>query len=220
MKIKERLKDKLKQITHELEEKMEPENRKKMNREFERMGKKHSDAGLEIGDKAPDFTLKDTSGNDVNLYELLEEGPVVLNFYRAIWCPHCGAELKSLQEHLPEIEEEGATLVAVSIQSPEYSQKTKSRYNLKFPVLSDTDTSVSKKYDVHYEFSEELKEVYGDILDIDVPNYNASGKWELAIPGTYIIDTSGKIVNRFVKFDHTRRMSPEDIIKTLKKLNE
>jgi peroxiredoxin len=40
---------------------------------------------VKVGDKAPDFTLKNTAGRDVNLYHLLEQAPVVLIFYRGKW---------------------------------------------------------------------------------------------------------------------------------------
>jgi cytochrome oxidase Cu insertion factor (SCO1/SenC/PrrC family) len=40
---------------------------------------------VKIGDKAPDFTLKDTQGREVSLSTLLGDGPVVLTFYRGIW---------------------------------------------------------------------------------------------------------------------------------------
>ncbi len=49
---------------------------------------KHSDLidrVIKIGDKAPDFTLKDTAGQDMHLYHLLNDGPVVLTFYRGKW---------------------------------------------------------------------------------------------------------------------------------------
>jgi cytochrome oxidase Cu insertion factor (SCO1/SenC/PrrC family) len=43
------------------------------------------DRVVKIGDKAPDFTLKDTQGREVSLSKLLGDGPVVLTFYRGIW---------------------------------------------------------------------------------------------------------------------------------------
>jgi len=39
----------------------------------------NAEQGIRLGDKAPDFTLKDQNGNETNLYQLLKKGPVVLN---------------------------------------------------------------------------------------------------------------------------------------------
>ena len=42
-----------------------------------------------VGDKAPSFTLKDPDGNVVSSDELLKKGPLVVSFYRGVWCPYC-----------------------------------------------------------------------------------------------------------------------------------
>ena len=54
--------------------------------------------GLKVGDEAPDFTLTSSSGSEVSLSELRENGPVVLVFVRsADWCPHCRRQLRGLE---------------------------------------------------------------------------------------------------------------------------
>ncbi len=57
---------------------------------------------LGVGDSVPDFTLPDPKGNDVQLSQLLQKGPVVLSFYRGAWCPYCNLELRGLQAALPD----------------------------------------------------------------------------------------------------------------------
>jgi len=48
--------------------------------------------GLKVGDKAPDFTLKDSENKAINLYDLTSGGPAILTFYRAHWCGYCSLE--------------------------------------------------------------------------------------------------------------------------------
>ncbi len=48
---------------------------------------------LHQGDKAPDFTLPNATGNAIGLAELLKKGKVVLSFYRGSWCPYCNLQL-------------------------------------------------------------------------------------------------------------------------------
>jgi AhpC/TSA family len=72
---------------------------------------------LKAGDRAPAFDLPDHDGAVVSSADLLKRGPVVLTFYRGVWCPFCNIELKALQVALREIEAYGATLVAISQQT-------------------------------------------------------------------------------------------------------
>src|SRR5258706_13151061 len=75
--------------------------------------------GLKVGDKAVDFTLKNSGGVDVALAALLTKGPVALVFVRsADWCPFCRRQLQDLQKELKAIEATGARLIAVSYDSP------------------------------------------------------------------------------------------------------
>ena len=64
--------------------------------------------GLKVGEKAPDFTLPNSKGQDVTLSKSLEDGPVVLTFYRGGWCAYCNIELHALQQSVPEIEKYNA----------------------------------------------------------------------------------------------------------------
>ena len=52
---------------------------------------------MRAGQIAPDFELKDADGNLVSSKELLAKGPVLLTFYRGIWCPYCNIELQALE---------------------------------------------------------------------------------------------------------------------------
>src|SRR6201988_58926 len=70
-----------------------------------------------VGDQAPPFSLKDADGNIVSSAELLQKGPLIVSFYRGVWCPYCNMELQALQEALPEFEKLGASLVAISPQT-------------------------------------------------------------------------------------------------------
>ncbi len=59
---------------------------------------------IKAGDRAPHFQLKDQDGNDVSSAALLVKGPLVVTFYRGVWCPYCNIELQAINEVLPEIQ--------------------------------------------------------------------------------------------------------------------
>jgi AhpC/TSA family len=54
-------------------------------------------------DKSPAFSLKDPEGNVVSSTRLLSQGPLVVTFYRGVWCPYCNMDLRALQAALPEV---------------------------------------------------------------------------------------------------------------------
>ena len=75
------------------------------------------DRALKVGDLAPEFTLPDVDGNPVSSKVLLAKGPLVVTFYRGVWCPYCNFDLSALEEARSEIESRGASLVAISEQT-------------------------------------------------------------------------------------------------------
>ena len=92
---------------------------------------------LNIGDKTPDFTLSNALNKPVSLYNELKNGPVILTWYRGGWCPYCNITLHNLQERLPEFQQAGATLMALTPELPDKSLSTSEKHNLEFTVLSD-----------------------------------------------------------------------------------
>src|SRR5215472_4562065 len=98
------------------------------------------------GVRAPDFTLPDAMGNAVTLSHLLTQGPVVMSFYRGSWCPYCNLELRAYQRILPQLQELGATLVAISPQTADHSLSLVEKQHLSFAVLSDVGNHVARQF--------------------------------------------------------------------------
>src|SRR5580700_10157172 len=69
------------------------------------------------GDVAPSFSLRDPDGNIVTSEDLLKKGPLVVSFYRGVWCPYCNMELQALESAKPLFDKFGASLVAISPQT-------------------------------------------------------------------------------------------------------
>jgi peroxiredoxin len=172
---------------------------------------------LKAGDRAPDFRLPDARSSYVRLKSLLEAGPVVLAFYRGGWCPYCNLELRALQQALPEITRLGATLVAVSPQTPDESLSTAQKNALVFPVLSDAGSATAKSFGIAYYLAEELRPIYtrfGHAL----PDKNGDQSWVLPIPATWVIDTDGAIALAYVDVDYRNRLEPAQIFTALQSL--
>ncbi len=172
---------------------------------------------LGVGDKAIDFSLPNIQGEQVNLQQILNKGPVVLNIYRGGWCPYCNLELHALQRSLPEFEAAGAQLIAVAPQLPDKSIESAEKHKLTFEVLSDVGNKISRQYGLVFTLPEALRPIY-EMFNLDIPGYNGDESFELPIPATYVINTNGEIVHAFVDADYTQRMEPADIIEVLNNL--
>ena len=132
------------------------------------------------GDEAPDFILKDDSGKDVRLSQLRGK-KIVLYFYPKDNTPGCTKEACSFRDGFTEIQSRGAIVIGVSTDSIESHVRFKQKYNLNFPLLSDTDKKVVSKYGVWKE-----KSLYGrKFMGIERT--------------TFVIDENGKVKKIFPK---------------------
>jgi peroxiredoxin len=174
------------------------------------------EGALKEGGEAPDFTLPGATGEDVSLSELLEQGPVVLTFYRGGWCPYCNIQLQAMQRLLPEFEAAGATLVAISPDLPDDSLDTAQREELSFPVVSDEGNETAREYGVVYPLPDYLVEVFRPRFDL--AERHGTGKWELPLAATYVIDTDGTIAHAFVDKDYRKRAEPAELLEAVNAL--
>ena len=169
---------------------------------------------LDVGDKIPNFTLPNALGEEVALESLLDRGALVISFYRGGWCPYCNLELRALQQALPEIEAHGATLVAISPETPDNSLSTKEKNELSFEVLSDRGNVLAKQLGLVFTLPETLRPIYSN-FGIDIPAHNGDTTFELPIPATYVVAADGTIIYRFANADYTARPEPKAIIEAL-----
>lgn len=171
---------------------------------------------LNVGEKAPNFTLNNALNKPVSLYDELKNGPVVLTWYRGGWCPYCNITLHVLQERLPEFKSEGATLIALTPEVPDKSLSTSEKNELEFTVLSDVDNKIGKEYGVVFQLTTDVASIYEEGFGLS--KYNGNNKSELPLAATYIIDKNGIIKYAFLDADYRKRAEPDDLIKVLKVL--
>lgn len=198
--------------------KVSAEDRRIMKRAGQRLAENMPDPGIDVGEKAPDFTLPNAFGKSVRLYDLLKDGPVVLVFYRGAWCPYCNLQLHTLKKSLPQIRRHGAQLVTVTPQKPDKSLEQVKKDGYPFEILSDLDSEVMKAYNLYFEVSPELSEVYKRNFKLDLADYNGDGRYVLPVPATFIIDTDGVIHAADANVDYKHRMEPAAIIAALQAL--
>jgi len=168
-----------------------------------------------VGDRISGLSLPDASGKIVSVDQLIVSGPVIAIFYRGGWCPYCNLELRAWQSHLDELKKLGATLVAISPQTPDNSLSTKEKNEIAFTVLSDSDLVATNLFGIAFTLSPELVELYGKIGN-NLPEVNGNGKWILPIPATFVMDQGGVIQYAHVEADYRDRAEPSDVLDAVK----
>ncbi len=135
---------------------------------------------LEPGTKAPNFSLPDQNGR-IHTLEEYRGKKVILYFYPKDNTPGCSKQACGFRDLYPQFMEKDAVILGVSKDSVTSHKKFEQKYELPFPILSDTELSCIQAYDVWKE-----KNMYGK-------------KTMGVVRTTYLIDEEGVIVKAFGK---------------------
>jgi thioredoxin-dependent peroxiredoxin len=149
---------------------------------------------LKEGQKAPAFTLQDTTGNIVKLSDF-EGKKVVLYFYPKDDTPGCTIQACQFRDNYDKFKKLNVVVLGISPDNEVSHQKFTDKFNLNFTLLCDTDKIVSKDYDVYEKKNFMGKEHYG------------------ITRSTFIIGENGKIEKIFYKVNP--KYSIEEVLKSL-----
>ena len=148
---------------------------------------------LEVGIKAPDFSLPDENGNNHRLSDYKGQ-KIILYFYPNDMSPGCTNQASNFRDFYPQFREKGAIIIGISADSIESHKKFKEKHELPFILLSDNKKEVLKAYDVWKE-----KLMFGrTVMGVE--------------RSTYLIDEEGVIVKAFSKVkpkDNPKQMLKE-----------
>ena len=169
------------------------------------------------GEVAPSFSLTDPEGNIVSSDELLKKGPLVVSFYRGVWCPYCNMELQALEAAKPAFDKYGASLLAISPQTAPNSRKSQRENKLDFPILSDVRSEVANAFGIRFALPDYLVVLYKGFKN-DLPVFNDDPSWVLPMPARYVIGADGIIAYSEVNPDYTQRPDPSELLPVLDRL--
>ena len=175
------------------------------------------DGSLKVGDPVENVTLNILRRGRTDLYTLLNEGPVVLNFFRGGWCPYCNLELRALHHARPEIERQGAQLIAITPERPESIARTIRKNEIDYPVAHDVNSEVARQFGLAVSLSEPLKALYRS-LGLNLSARNADVLVRLPLPATYVIATNYRVHYAFVNEDYTQRAEPTEVTNALQRI--
>jgi peroxiredoxin len=147
-----------------------------------------------VGKTALPFTLADSGGKIVDLSKVIGKRPLVLIFYRGVWCPFCRSQMADLSRHKAEFQKAGTAIYAVSNEEAPKLNQMRDTQKLDFVTfLSDPDGAAAKLYAGLYP------------------------KSMVHQPGSFVIDKSGKIVYAYVNQDFKSRAATTAMVQAVKK---
>ena len=152
---------------------------------------------VEVGKKAPAFSLPDADGKKRSLKEFLGK-KVILYFYPKDNTPGCTTEACDFRDSFPKFKNDDAVVLGMSPDSPQSHTKFAGKFELPFILLSDEKKEVLQKYDVWKE-----KSMYGR-------------KYMGVVRTTMIIDEKGIVRKIYPKVKVTRHV--EEVYKDLKEI--
>ena len=149
---------------------------------------------LEIGTKAPEFSLPDENGEIRNLSDYKGK-KLILYFYPRDNTPGCTKQACGFADLYPQFSEKDVEIVGISKDSVASHKKFKEKYSLPFTILSDTELQTIQAYDVWHE-----KKLYGK---------TSMG----VVRTTYLIDEKGFIIEAMEKVKAAK--NPGDMLESL-----
>ncbi|HBA70142.1 MAG TPA: thioredoxin-dependent thiol peroxidase [Lachnospiraceae bacterium] len=130
---------------------------------------------LEVGTKAPDFSLPDQNGN-IHTLEEYKGKKLILYFYPKDNTPGCTKQACGYSERLPQFTQKGVEVIGISKDTVASHKRFEEKQGLKFTILADPELAAIKAYDVWHE-----KKNYGKV---------SMG----VVRTTYLIDENGIII--------------------------
>jgi len=161
------------------------------------------DVGLDVGEKAPAFQLRDQDGKEVSLSDLTSNhDKVALAFYRsADWCPFCKRQLSGLQKDLKSLEQAGVTLVGISYDPVEVLERFSKEQKIGYTLLSDPGSKTIDAYQIRNK---------------DVRPGRAEG---IPHPTIFLVDSTGVIAAKLREESYRERPTVEEIVAAAKAMD-
>lgn len=173
-----------------------------------------------VGELFPDFSLPTAEGGYRRLGELLDSGPVILNFSRGRWCPYCVHEVSAWAEMLPALAEAGIRFIEITGETGGGAKAlgallAASPGAAMAEVLCDIDHGVALSLGLAFFAGDPLLDFYTRIgLDFHALYGSPSGF--LPVPATFALDGAGRVRFAYVDVDFRERAEPAEVLAALR----
>jgi peroxiredoxin len=174
--------------------------------------------GLGIGDYLPDFELEGADDRIWRSGDLLDQGPLVLAFFRGGWCPYCDVTMAALDRASSALRALGATVLGIMPETIEHVRRTASLRGLTYGLLSDPRNEYASLCGLTYDLSPDHVRIHVD-RHRNLPQLHGDTKWRLPVPAVFVVEPSGRVVFAFSDADPSRWPDPAELIDSLNALS-
>lgn len=161
---------------------------------------------LLIGERVPVVKIPAADGKLFDLNASISQKPTILIFYRGGWCPFCNKELAGIQDIQRDLVKQGYQIIAISTDSPDNLNKSITKHQLSYTLLSDADLNVSKQFGLAYQ----APKGYAQIIAAGSGGKNTDKL--LPVPSVFILDQKGAIQFEYINPDFMQRISPKILL--------
>lgn len=166
-----------------------------------------------VGSIVPNASVRDISGNQVELSAILNGKPTILIFYRGGWCPYCNRHLGELSFYEYELNLLGYQIVAVSPDLPEKLKKSIAKNEVKYILLSDSKMALTKAFGLAFKVDDQTVKTYRESYNIDLERDSGETHHLLPVPAAFVVDAKGIIRYRYYNANYKSRVNPRELIK-------
>jgi peroxiredoxin len=171
---------------------------------------------LRVGDRAPGFTLPTYGGARarVSSVDYLRSGPLVVTFYRGLWCPYCRRDLQSFTDAMAAIQGVDTSVLAISRpRAPGVVSLSDHAPSLAFPLLEDEAGDVAVAFGIRW--SAEDARLIEAALGLDLTTFRGTAPWIVPMQARFVIDRQGVVAFSEAAFDYNERSEPADLVPLL-----
>lgn len=171
----------------------------------------------QVGDQAPAFALMDPDFGCVSSSELLLCGPLIVTFYRGLWCSYCQQDLLGLEQIAPDIRETKASIVVIThgLETP-VRQRLRQTTNFGFPIVDDVTGEIAEQFGIRW--TPQDASLIESALGADLITLRGIGPWILPMQARYVVGQDGIIVFANVAADYHKRSEPAAVLPVLARL--
>ena len=170
----------------------------------------NEDNQLGIGDEIPNIQLKLINGETVSLWELCEKKPVIISFYRGIWCPNCMEELALIEECLSNFSDH--QIIAISPDCTSRAKQFKKDWNDRFTFAYDEGNQIAGKFGIVMKVRKTEIKLNEEVF-LELFKKVGKAAYQVPIPGTYVIGKHRIIKALFLDTDYTKRIEINELIR-------
>jgi peroxiredoxin len=179
-----------------------------------------SKLGPQVGERVPDFSLKDQAGRTQTLQSIMGRRGAVLVFVRSTeWCPYCKTQLVELQGRAASLQSQGLGIAVISYDSQEVHARFSQQRGITFPLLADVGSETIKRFGLLNPVpamalgpdkdDPDVKALVQKYVSVVNPTARMVG---IAFPGTFILDRQGRVTSRFFEDFYIERTTMANLM--------